>query len=481
MQISDRIQSLREALNQDYKRPDLNKLKLLQESLVEGRAGYEYLTKERGLTKDTIKYFGLGYDEERNAIAIPIFKRGELINIKYRFLEPDKNKYTSEKGAETWIYNEDGIQKGIKKGAVLIVEGEFDLMSVWQSGITNVVSPASGKDSYGLWIEQLDNIPKVFIAYDNDNAGSTTALKFAEKLGTEKCFEVKYPDGIKDANEFFKVKTKEEFYDLIRESQPFYKYQFKGLGDVINRLRNDKDERLETKFIPQVKMDKDWLVMVSGKSNVGKTGFVLNIADELAMKGVPTLIMPFERGIDSVGSRFLQVKNNSTIEELKDLQDDKWEKLIDNCIDLPIYFSVPKRENVVDTILKSKRLFGTRIVIVDHLDYLVRHVQTNREGEISNTLQDLKRIAEENDIIMLIVTHIRKIESAGSSFKRKPNIEDLKGSSSLYQDPECVVMLSSEEHGVLNVEVVKNKGAMETKQFIFNTMTGRLTENLVDF
>ena len=80
-------------------------------------------------------------------------------------------KYTQEKGCEVWIYNEDGISRGQSKGGVLITEGEFDCMSAWQAGFKNVISPASGKDSYGVWIELLDSIPKVYIAYDNDKAG----------------------------------------------------------------------------------------------------------------------------------------------------------------------------------------------------------------------------------------------------------------------------------------------------------------------
>ena len=480
-ELQDRIASLRETLDVAWKRPDKEKLKRMQEALAVEAKAHDYLTQKRGLTQETIDHFGLGYDEERNAIAIPIYKNGELINIKYRFLEVDKNKYTSEKGAEVWLYNDEGIQKGLAKKAVLIVEGEFDLMSAWQSGINNVVSPASGKDSYGVWIEQLDNIPKVFIAYDNDNAGRETAIKLSEKLGSEKCLEVKYPDGIKDANEFFQSKTKQDFLELITNAQPFYKYQFKGLGEIINKLRTEKNDKLETVFMPEVKIDKDWLLMVSGKSNVGKTGYVLNIAQEFTKKGIPTLVMPFERGVDSVGRRFLEVMLDKTSADMSNMTDEEWTNVIEECVELPLYFAVPKKDDVVDTILKSKRLFGTQVVIVDHLDYLVRQVQSNREAEIANTLQSLKRVAEENEIIMIIVTHIRKIESAGSQFKRKPNIEDLKGSSALYQDPECVVMLSSENEGILDVEVVKNKGAMKSRQFIFNTVTGRLTPNLVDF
>jgi hypothetical protein len=481
MNIQNRIQSLRESVGVEYTKPPREKLDKLVKALVDSEEAQQYLQVERGLTEETIKHFQLGYDKTKDAIAIPIFKKGELINIKYRFLKPDKIKYTQEKNAEVWLFNEQGIQVGMEKKAVLIVEGEFDLMATWQSGFKAVVSVASGKDSYGVWLELLDPIPMVFIAYDNDKAGQQASIKFAERIGTEKCFEIQYPEGIKDANEFFKSHTKEDFIELKNTARPFYKYQFKGLGDVIKNLREDESEYIKSKYIPDVEFGKDWLTVISGRSNAGKTSYLMNIAGEMAQNNTPVLIMPFERGIDSVGQRFLQANFDKTRDDFKMMDDGEWDKVLKSCAEMPVYFSVPKREEIVDTIVKSKRIFNTQVVIVDHLDYMVRHVNGNREAEIANTLQNLKRVAEEHGVLMMIVTHIRKIDTAGAEVLRKPNIEDLKGSASLYQDPECVVMIyQGEDESKLKVDVLKNKGKMSSREFNFNLATGKLTESNFD-
>jgi len=472
------VKSLRESVGKEYTRPSLEKLEQYKTDLKESQEAIEYLVLERGFTDETINHFQLGYNKGNNSIAIPIFKNGELINIKYRFLKPDKIKYTSERGSENWIYNENGIQEGLKKGALLIVEGEFDLMSAYQRGIKNIVSPASGKDSYGVWLAQLDNIPKVYIAYDNDEGGKKTGYKLAERLGIDKCFEFKYPQGIKDANDFFKVHDLTEFKKLVGESKPYYTYQYKGIGDIIEGLRNKQEESVKLEFIPQVEIEKDWLIVVSGISNVGKTSYILNLAENLAQKNIPTLILPFERGIESVGRRFLQVKFDKTLDQLKELGSGEWDSLTDKCIDTPVYFSLPKRDDIIPTIVKARRLFNTKFVIVDHLDYLVRNVSGNKEAEIGNTLQELKRVAEESGIVIIIVTHTRKIDTAGALVRRKPSIEDLKGSSSLYQDPECVVMLDSQAEGQIDVSVVKNKGVMVSSTYDFNVSTGKIVDEL---
>lgn len=468
------IKSLSETLRKDYIKPDIGLVVKYQEALKENEEAQQYLRKERGLTDDTIAHFKLGYSADYDAISIPIFKDGTLVNIKYRLLHPDKAKYIGERGAETWLYNDVGIQHAMKTGGILIVEGEFDLMSVWQSGIKNVVSPASGKNSYGVWLELIDNIPRVYIAYDNDSAGKETAIEMAERVGTEKTFEVKYPDGIKDANEYFKTHTPEEFRGLLKQARPFYSHQFKGMGDIIESLRNKTDDTVKLDLVPKVHIEKDWLMIISGKSNVGKTSYVMNLADELAYHKQPTLIMPFERGIESVGRRYLQVKFDKSLEDFQQSSDKEWDKMISDCLDSPIYFALPKKDEIVDTIVKARRLFGVKFVIIDHLDYIIRHSQGNRDAEIANTLQSLKRVAEDNGIVMMIVTHIRKIEKAGEMLKRTPNIEDLKGSSSLYQDPECVIMLTSDTEGVIKVDIVKNKGEMTSKEFSFKQRTGKI-------
>ncbi|HRF71128.1 MAG TPA: DnaB-like helicase C-terminal domain-containing protein, partial [Candidatus Pelethenecus sp.] len=222
-----------------------------------------------------------------------------------------------------------------------------------------------------------------------------------------------------------------------------------------------------------VKMGEDWLTIISGVSNIGKTSVVMNIAMDLTNKGIPVLVLPFERGNTVVGTRFLQVKYNLGEGDFQSVEDERWEKMTKECIDLPLYFSMPTKNETIEVIKKSKRIFNTRVVIIDHLDYMIRSSQ-NKEAEIGNTLQELKRIAEEYKIAIIIVTHVRKIQQMGSAVKKKPGIEDLKGSSSLYQDPECVVMLTSPESGVLEVDVVKNKGKMSTRNYAFNQETGRI-------
>jgi len=476
--VSATIQSIRDTIGGTFVKPNPERIVVLRQALCDSQIALDYLQIKRGLSLDTITNFKLGYDTEKNAIAIPVYKRGELINIRYRYLDDNKKpKYTQEKGCEVWIYNEDGISKGQEKGGVMIVEGEFDLMSVWQSGIKNVISPASGKDSYGMWIELIDTIPKVYVAYDNDKPGKDAAKKLAERLGTEKSFEVCYPVGIKDANEFFQKHDINKFRILIATAKAFISYKFQGVGDVINMLREKKEDILKFKCIPFIEFEQDWLVMLSGVSNVGKSSVAMNIADECVKKDIPCLILPFERGIKTVGKRYLQVRYNKTQNDFDCMEDKQWEELATDAVNCPIYFSLPGREDIKDTIAKAVRIFGVKVCIIDHLDYLVRKSSDNHNIETSNTLQEFKSLAQEHNCIFIVVHHIRKQGGFGEQVK-KPKMEDLKGSSSVYQDPEAVIMLSSPDKGHLEVDIVKNKGTMGSRVYDFNLATGVIGDDV---
>jgi replicative DNA helicase len=88
-------------------------------------------------------------------------------------------------------------------------------------------------------------------------------------------------------------------------------------------------------------------------------------------------------------------------------------------------------------------------------------------------MQGLKRLAEQHGVIIVVVTHVRKLDDPGSHTARKPNLDDLKGSSSLKQDPEVVAIVhpTTDRRG-LEVDIQKNKGPMTSRFYAINVDTG---------
>lgn len=128
----------------------------------EGKAGLDYLLR-RGLDAATLRMFGLGYTldgslpgtwnaetKERSypcqpAIVIPWYAGGELVAIRFRFLE--KHTYTDTDGKERaeekqsavygssflgrW-WGEQSISQDKTDRTLVIVEGEINAMSIYQ-------------------------------------------------------------------------------------------------------------------------------------------------------------------------------------------------------------------------------------------------------------------------------------------------------------------------------------------------------------
>ncbi len=465
MDIKNKIQSLQQTLNVSYDRPDSKKLDKMI-SALRGSEAYKYLKEERGLTDETIEYFKLGYDSSKNAVAIPQFKDGVLINIKYRFLKPNKIRYTSEPNAEQWLFHDQGLTVAKEKGAVAIAEGEIDCMSLWQAGFKNVISPGSGANSYGTWIEKLDNIERVWIAYDSDEAGQNAAKELAERIGEDKCRNVKYPKGSKDANDYIKSHSCEDLRKLFAQATPFLRYEFNNLYDIVKDMISNPRDYLLTALMPDVKIYKDHMTVVSGVTNIGKSSYALNIALELARADTPVLLLPLERGPYNVGRRLIQIALDKSEDEIEFTPKEEILASTKELVSLPIYFAMPERHKLLETITRAKRLFGVRYVIIDQIDQAVRNIHGNKEVAISDTMRDLKKITESLPIAMMVVTHVRKLGHG-----EKISMDALKGSNSLSTDPETVILLDGDED-YIRVEVAKNKGKMRTLCFNYKRDTG---------
>jgi replicative DNA helicase len=475
------IESMRSQIGGGYNKPDISDLSIYRSGLSVITKAQDFLKIQRNLSDETIRKFDLGFDVVNQRISIPETKNREIINIAYRFINnEEKVKYLKEKGCENWIFNENGLDTAREKGGILIVSNQFDAMSAYQAGFKNVVSVPVGKDGVGSWIELFDAIPNIYICFENTKVGKKMGIEFADRLGMDKCNEVTLPEDCKDLNDYFRKFDGDSFRGVLKKARPYYKYTYSGLADIISKLREKKEEFIKFNCIPHVEWEYGTTGVLSGVTNIGKTSVALNIANELVDMGVGVLVIPIERGIETAGKRFLQVRYKKTKDELRNIGEEEWNKIIPDVIELPIYFSNPKPQNLEEVIIKSKKLFNVKFIIIDHLDLLVRKSDgKNYNVEMSGTIQNICRIGQENNMTNIVIHHIKKQEGVGS-VPKKPSLNDLKGSGSVKDDPEIVVMLSEPDNGLVEVEILKNKGEMGSRIYKFNKGTGVVGQDVTD-
>ena len=199
---------------------------------------YEDLVKK--YTEEEINLTGLYYKSEKSEKFIDRFNSrvifpinnisGETVAFGGRIIRDSKlAKYINS--PETEFYKKGNMFFNLDKAKdlrsqtanVLIVEGYMDVVSLYASGIRNVISNSGTT----LTERQIDLIWKFFsnpiICLDGDPSGQNAALRIAEKLfpfinDKNKIFFSMIPDG-KDPDEFIRENSKELFIKLLEKKE----------------------------------------------------------------------------------------------------------------------------------------------------------------------------------------------------------------------------------------------------------------------
>lgn len=153
---------------------------------------HPYLYK-RGYTKETAKYFQLGYSNInilQDRIIIPIFnENNELVSVQGRTFENEEPKYMFIEGtgdnAKRTLYNyTNAVEVAKSKGWILVVEGATSCWRLHQYGIDNVVATLSTSvtDQQVKLLTKLGLKIVIFFDSDENNAGLYGTNKLARKL-----------------------------------------------------------------------------------------------------------------------------------------------------------------------------------------------------------------------------------------------------------------------------------------------------------
>jgi len=102
----------------------------------------KWCEEKRGIRQSTLMEFSITEEKqympqvgkEQNCIVFNYFESGVLVNKKYR---DGKKNFTQSKGGKPIFYN---INSVVGAETIYIVEGEFDVLAMYQSGFKNCIS-----------------------------------------------------------------------------------------------------------------------------------------------------------------------------------------------------------------------------------------------------------------------------------------------------------------------------------------------------
>lgn len=305
----------------------------------QGERGMSYL-RDRKLTDETMKRFGLGYagqysnglyrymkkqgisdqllkesglmqvnekqgmyDKFWNRVMFPIMDvNNRVIGFGGRVMGDAKPKYLNS--PETIIFDKSRNLYGLnfarssKKRYLLVCEGYMDVISMHQAGFTNAVASlgtALTSQHASLLKRYTD---EVILTYDSDEAGIRAALRaipLLKEAGV--ATKVLHMDPYKDPDEFIKALGTEAFQQRIDQAENSFLFEV----SVLERSFDMKDPDAKTRFFQAVAAKiaefeleierENYIEAVTGKYQISYEGLrrmVLNVL----MQGVPVRKAP---------------------------------------------------------------------------------------------------------------------------------------------------------------------------------------------
>lgn len=262
----------------------------------------DYFEDNRKISNNTLLRFGITEakewmpkaQKEVNTICFNYFRDEQLVNIKFRAKNKD---FKMSKNAELIFYNLDSIKD---QNECYITEGEIDCLSLYESGVFNVVSvPNGAAANETARLEYLDNCfeyfmdkKKVYLITDGDEPGKKLENELARRIGYEKCYVIKYPVGCKDANEVLVKYGKEELKDILKWATQFPLHGEIKMDDMCDTVIDFYDNgypqgnacELSKEFDELITFYPGQLTIVTGIPGSGKSEIVDGIMAGLVKK-----------------------------------------------------------------------------------------------------------------------------------------------------------------------------------------------------
>jgi len=206
---------LKWALDRGYTRPQL-----LQSGLVKSR--------DESDTRSEI------YDRFRGRIMFPIHNDvGEVIAFSGRLLKDEEGAAKYLNSPETPLFRKGNVLFGLHKSkralieanSAIVCEGQIDLISLFEAGITNVVAPqgTAFTENQARILKRF--VDEVVLCFDSDTAGAKAAERSLDALLQNDLIVrvVELPRG-EDPDSLVRREGKEKFENRVTSAQDFFDY-----------------------------------------------------------------------------------------------------------------------------------------------------------------------------------------------------------------------------------------------------------------
>lgn len=305
------------------------------------------------------------------------------------------------------------------------------------------------------------------------------------------------------SNECYLAKEKVEVILEETEKKMFELLQKRNTGDyipirqiVMNSLENiERASKTKGRVtgIPSGFTDLDGMtagfqnsdfILVAARPSMGKTAFVLNIAQHMAVKKEKAVaIFSLEMSEEQLVNRMLSLESKVKANNIRvgDLQDEEWAKLIEAAgilgdtkliIDATPGISIAEMRSKCR---KYKLEQGLDIIIIDYLQLMTGSGRSeSRQQEISEISRSLKALARELNVPVIALSQLSRAVEQRTD--HRPMLSDLRESGAIEQDADMVMFIyrddyynkDSERQNIAEIIIAKQRnGSIGTVELVW--------------
>lgn len=199
----------------------------------------------------------------------------------------------------------------------------------------------------------------------------------------------------------------------------------------------------------------DQLIILAARPAVGKTAFVLNIAQNVGTKQNKSVaVFSLEMGAESLVDRMLAAEGMIDSHALRtgQLTEQDWNNVMiaqGALAEAPIYIDDTPGIKITEIRARSRKLSqevegGLGLIVIDYLQLITGTRPENRQQEVSDISRQLKILAKELKVPVIALSQLsRGVEQRQD---KRPVLSDIRESGSIEQDADIVAFLYRDDY-----------------------------------
>ena len=268
-----------------------------------------------------------------------------------------------------------------------------------------------------------------------------------------------------DSLEEILARTEKELFELLQSRTAKDIRPIEDIAkNVLYRIEAASRTREIVTGIPTGFIDLDYktsglqpsdLVLIAARPSMGKTAFVLNMVQHIAMKKeLPCMIFSLEMSSEQLVQRMLAMETGIDSQKLRTgkLTDNDWDPLIRGVVDVSdskIIIDDTPGISVGELRSKCRKVKlerGLSIVIIDYLQLMTGSSKRseNRQQEISEISRSLKALAREMEAPVVALSQLSR--ACETRPDHRPMLSDLRESGAIEQDADIVMFLYRDDY-----------------------------------